>query len=494
MYKRHSSQMSMFDEPEMFGTLPLDPKNDWVRLSKIIPWAEFEFRYEDQFKSGMGQPACPARMALGALLIKEDYQCSDERVTAEIAMNPYLQYFIGLEKFQYTAPFDASMMTRFRQRITPEMMDWINDQIIGRGDSDGTPPSDGGSGTEETGDRNEEETNEGTLILDATCAPQNIRYPTDESLLNEARENAEEIIDLLHAKGLTDGKKQRTYREIARKRHNAFSKNRKKTKKLIRKAIRQQLGFLRRDLEAIQKIEDKHPGCMEASLPKRKLERLYVIRTLYAQQTEMFRNNTHQVADRIVSLHQPWVRPIVRGKQNADVEFGAKVEMSVVNGFLRVEDLRWDAFNESTTLQSSVESFRAAYGHDPKRILADTIFRTRENLRYCKQHHIHLSGPRLGKPPADPALCREQRKQEWLESGERGEIERDFGVGKRRYSLGCIVTKLRHTSEVAVRVVVLTMNLRKRLRLLLRLLWNWLRREACLPFAQASSCGRYLCS
>ena len=225
------------------------------------------------------------------------------------------------------------------------------------------------------------------------------------------------------------------------------------------------MGFLRRDLEAIQKIEDKHPHCLEASLPKRKLERLHVIRTLYAQQTEMFWNNTHQVADRIVSLHQPWVRPIVRGKQNADVEFGAKVEMNVVNGFLRVEDLRLDAFNEGTTLQTSVESFHAAYGHYPKRILADTIFRAQENLRYCKQHHIHLSGPRLGKPPGDSALCWEQRKQEWLESGERGEIERDFGVGKRRYSLGCIVTKLRHTSEVAVRVVVLTMNLRKRLRL-----------------------------
>ena len=479
MYKRHSSQMSLFDEPELFGTLPLDPKNEWVRLSKIIPWAEFEFRYEDHFKSGTGQPAVPARMALGSLLIKEDYQCSDERVTAEIAMNPYLQYFIGLEKFQYSSPFDASMMTRFRQRITPEMLDWVNDRITGRGDSGGTPPSDRGSGTEEAGEADEGEKNEGTLILDATCAPQNIRFPTDESLLNEARENAEEIIDLLHAAGMTDGKKPRTYRENARKRHNAFSKNRKKTKKLIRKAIRQQLGFLRRDLEAIQKIEDKHPGGLEAALPKRKLERLHVIRTLYAQQLEMFQNKTHQVADRIVSLHQPWVRPIVRGKQNADVEFGAKVEMSVVNGFLRVEDLRWDAFNEGTTLQASVESFRAAYGHDPKRILADTIFRTRENLRYCKEHHIHLSGPRLGKPPADPALYREQRKQEWLESGERGEIERNLGVGKRRYSLGCIVTKLRHTSEVAVRVVVLTMNLRKRLRLLLRLLWNLLYPEIC---------------
>ena len=431
-------------------------------------------------------------MALGSLLIKEDYQFSDEKVVAEIAMNPYLQYVIGLSAFQYSAPFDSSMLTRFRQRITPEMLDWVNDRITGRDGSGRTPPNSGG--TEASAAPKDDEQNDGTLILDATCAPQNIRFPTDASILNEARENAEEIIDLLQAQGLTDGKKPRTYRVKARKQYNSFSKNRKKTKKLIRKAIRQQLGYLRRDLEAIQRIEDRHPGCLDDVLPSRKLERLYVLRRLYAQHREMFQNYTHRVDDRIVSLSQPWVRPIVRDKQNADVEFGAKVEMSVVDGFLRVEDMRWDAFNEGTALQASAESYRATYGHYPKRILADTIFRTRENLQYCKAHGIHLNGPKLGKPPCNPVLRREQRKQEWLESGECGEIERNFGVGKRRYSLGCIVTKLQHTSEVAVRVVVLTMNLKKKLRLLLRLLREglcrtWLQRFHCHPI-----CLRGLCS
>lgn len=65
----------------------------------------------------------------------------------------------------------------------------------------------------------------------------------------------------------------------------------------------------------------------------------------------MYRTGTHKVADRIVIISQDWVRPIVWGKQTADVEFGAKVEMSVVDGFLRIEDLCWDAYNESTTLQ-----------------------------------------------------------------------------------------------------------------------------------------------
>ena len=227
-------------------------------------------------------------------------------------------------------------------------------------------------------------------------------------------------------------------------------------------------------MKIIADYERRHPGCLQ-KLSSRQQTMLQVIRTLYSQQEYMYRTRTHKVEDRIVSLHQSWVRPIVRGKQTADVEFGAKVEMSVVDGFLRIEDLRWDAYNESTTLQQSVEDYRKAYGHYPARVLADTIFRTRDNLQYCKNHGIHLNGPKLGKPFADPVEARKHKKLEWLESGERGEIERDFGVGKRRYSLDCIVTKLKETSEVMIHSIVIYMNLRKKLRLLLHSFFSWLR-------------------
>ena len=122
----------------------------------------------------------------------------------------------------------------------------------------------------------------------------------------------------------------------------------------------------------------------------------------------------------------------------------------------------------------SVEAYRRSYGHYPARVLADTIFRTRKNLRYCKLHGIHLNGPKLGKPYADPAVAKAQKKLEWLESGERGEIERKFGAAKRRYTLDCIVTKLQETSETLIHSIVLFMNLRKKLRLLLRSFFEWL--------------------
>ncbi len=477
MYKRHLNQINLLDEPEYFGGIALDPENEWVKLAKLIPWHQFEEEYASSFPSGTGQPACSFRMALGSLLIKERYQFSDEETVAHITMNPYLQYFIGLEAFTHKSPFDQSMMTRFRKRISTKTLQEVNDIIIGRPKEKEDHGDDGHGGGDGGG-------NSGTLFLDATYAPQNIRFPTDGSLLNEARLNAEEIIDVLHEQGLTDGnKKPRTYREKAKRQYNSFSKSRKKNRKSSRQTIRRQLGYLKRDLAIIDQIVKKHPDYAKY-LPQWLKERLQVIRLLYSQQQEMYSTNTHRVENRIVSLSQPWVRPIVRGKQNAEVEFGAKVEMSDVNGYLRIEDLRWDAFNESTTFQESVENYRKSYGHYPERVLADTIFRTRENLRYCKEHDIHLNGPKLGKPASDPAVRKQERYLEWLESGERGDIERRFGINKRCYSLGCITAKLQQTSEVMILMSVLTLNLQRRLRLLLRTFFSIYFEQPIMLFVQ----------
>ena len=490
MYKRKLNQVSLFDNPAMFGGIALDPENEWVKLAGIIPWWVFEKKYAEQFPSKTGQPACSLRQALGSQIIKERYRFSDEMTVAHITMNPYLQYFIGLTEFRQTAPFDPSMMSRFRQRLTPEMLQDVNDVIAGRktaeqiadesDDHDDSGDGSSGSGSEggqsETKRAPREEPNGGTLILDATCAPQAIRFPTDTSLLNEARQNTEEIIDSLHTAGLTDGRKPRTYRIVAKKQYNGFSKSRRKTQRSIRQTRRQQLNYLRRNLKHIDTVIQSHPDEWENALSRWQRERLAVIRTLYAQQREMYETGSTRIDDRIVSLSQPWVRSIVRGKQNAPVEFGAKVGMSDIGGYLRIEHLSWDAFNECHTLQDSVEAYRRAYGHYPERVLADTIYRTRDNLRYCKEHGIHLNGPRLGKPPKDPAIRKKEIHLEWLESGERGDIERRFGIGKRCYSLGRITAKLKHTSEIMIYTSVLTLNLQKRLRLLLRVIFACFRR------------------
>lgn len=490
MYKRRNGQMNALESPVFFGGVKLDPRNQWVQLAALTPWDFIEEEYAASFEGVVtGNPAKPSRMAVGTLIIKERYRFSDEDTVEEIRMNPYLQYYLGMPEFRHEAPFDASTVTRFRKRVTSEMLALINDMVIGRmkaetGKSDKPPeePPPSGGDPPAPAEQREEESNEagnkGTMILDATCAPQNIRFPTDISLLNEAREALEKLVDVAHAAGITQGKKPRTYRRKARKDYLRFARNRKPTRSFLRKSLRKQLSYVARDLSCLEGILQEYPKAFS----DRQMASLGVIRTLYKQQKEMYDKQTHHVQGRIVSLSQPHVRPIVRGKAAVAVEFGAKIEMSLVDGYARIEKLGWDAFNEGGTLQDSVERFRADTGHYPARILADKLFRTRENLSYCKAHHIRMNGPKLGRPPKDKALYREQQRIERKESGERSEIECAFGVGKRRYTLGCIMTRLKHTSEVSIHVTVLTMNLFRKLRFSFVFVWRRVLRQIMESF------------
>lgn len=461
MYKNKSPQTLIFEKPENFMMLTgLDPNNRWIKMSEMIPWEMVEAKYAKNFKkTPFSRPAKPARMAIGTLIIKEKYMLSDEETVEMISENPYLQYFIGLESFSNKSPMEASVLTLFRKRITPEMLEEINDYIIGRKkeeDDDGNKPQGGSVGEGERAE-SEEAKNKGTLILDATCVPSDIRFPTDVSLLNQGREYLESIIDEQHGKRATNGEKARTYRQVAHKEYMHFVRNRRPSRKLIRKAIRKQLGYICRDLKAIE-------ASGEECLKQKSLERLMVVRKLYEQQKQMYEANTHQAEERIVSLSQPWVRPIVRGKATAQTEFGAKVSISVFNGYASIENLSWDAYNEGTTLQATVERYQKQTGVYPNRILADKIYRTRDNLKYCTKHNIHMNGPKLGRPPKDKELYAQQCKDERREAGERNEVEGKFGTGKRCYGLGRLTSRLKDTSETQIHMIVLSMNLWKKMK------------------------------
>ena len=101
---------------------------------------------------------------------------------------------------------------------------------------------------------------------------------------------------------------------------------------------------------------------------------------------------------RIVSIEQPWVRPIVRGKAKAPTEFGIKFDLSLdTEGYGRIETISFDAYNEGNVLISAIERFRERTGSYPERVLADQIYRSRSSLNYCKAHRIRVSGPKLGR-------------------------------------------------------------------------------------------------
>lgn len=448
MYRKNQyHQFSITDFNQPIG-LKMNPENRWVKKASAIPWEAIEEKYAKLFSSKTGMPAKPLRMALGSLLIQKQLGFSDRELVEEITENPYLQYFIGLPGYQTEPPFVPSLLVEFRKRLSADVLAEINEMIIDfNKPNDPTPPDGGGSSSDDSAPG--ESDNAGTVVLDATCASQNIRYPQDVNLLNEARENLEYMVDFLCAKfGYYTP---RMYRQNARKDYLNLAKSKKRTSRKIRTAIRQQLQYIRRDRGYIESLLAE--GC---ELTTKQSERLHVIDKVYEQQKYMYENKVHSVPDRIVSISQPYIRPIVRGKAAAPVEFGAKLDLSLdEKRMARIERMSFDAYNESDVLISAVERYKARTGHYPERVLADQIYRNRNNRSFCKEHGIRISGPALGRPKKKGKA---DKKQEYKDNADRIAVERAFALAKHSYGLGLVVTKLDGTTRSSIALSVLAMN------------------------------------
>ena len=463
MYKKdrfHQFRFTDFNQP--LG-MKMNPENRWIKKAELIPWNDIEDRYAQLFPSDTGMPAKPLRMALGSLLIQKQCSYSDRELVEQIIENPYYQYFIGLPGYQQEAPFVPSLLVEFRKRLTEDVLDEINEMIIRfNHPNDPNPPSGSGDPADHK-EQEEQRQNKGTLMIDATCAPQYIAFPQDINLLNEVRENLEAIIDTICYE--YNEPKPRTYRKNARKDYLALAKSKKRSRKKIRKAIKKQLQYIRRDLGYIDRYLEEG----KELFPKMS-ERLAVIRKVYEQQQYMYENRTHSVPDRIVSISQPYIRPIVRGKAKTPTEFGAKLDLSLdEHGMARIEKQSFDAYNESDVLITAAERYHERTGHYPERILVDKIYRNRKNLAYCKEHGIRLSGPALGRPKKDPS---KDRKTEYMDAVDRIEVEREFSLAKRCYGLGLICTKLDTTTRSSIVLSIIAMNISRITALSFAIFWK----------------------
>ena len=434
-------------------TQHLNPKNRWVVLAHKIPWDKLVSVYQNQMQnSKTGAEGINPRVAIGSIIIKHICDLSDRETVLQIQENMYMQYFIGFSSFSDEEPFDPSLFVEFRKRLGAEQINEINERILGLANELQEQNEDEVAGREESSQKETENkvapANAGKLIVDATACPQDIRYPTDLDLLNDAREKSEELIDHLFcpSKHLA---KPRTYREIARKVYLKTAQKKSKSKKEIRTAIKRQLNYLRRNLNNIHKLLDTYSFI---PFDRHQYKYLLVIQTFYEQQREMFVGKKHQVDHRIVSIHQPHVRPIVRGKANAKVEFGAKIEVSIANGFSFLEELSWEAYNEGTRLMDTVERYKKRFGFYPKEVLVDKIYCTRDNRARLKALGIILRAKPLGRPKAVVVH---------VSPGERNPIEGKFGQAKTAYGMNRIKARLQQTSQSWIASIVLVLNLVK---------------------------------
>ena len=489
MIRYRSEKQQTLDGFETPFQTALDPDNRWVKLGECIPWDELAEGYYAGLSSKHGRPAKDARLVIGAVIIKHKLCLSDEETVQQIQENPYLQYFAGLPGFTNEPPFAPALFVEIRKRMGQAVFESFHQAVVGAvqlhkpagqcgardsvkakqshegSDRDDDPPS-GGAPDKRKSEAVEPapgRERQGKLILDATVAEQAIRYPTDLSLLNEAREFSEQIIDLLYPRtGWT--RKPRTYRRKARQSFLAVAKQRRPGHKARRRAIKEQLQYLRRNLGHIERLMDTWPMGTPIPLPRWLLHRYWVIQHLYDQQWQMYRTNTRRCDHRIVSISQPHVRPIVRGKQNKAVEFGSKLSVSLDGeGLARVDHLRWDAFHEGHDLPAQVEAYRRRCGHYPEVVLGDPLYGTRANRRYLKARGIRFAGKPLGRPKKVTEDNREelqrlkaQRREEYLQ---RIPIEGKFGQGKNGYRLNYIRAKRADTSVAWINSIFLVMNL-----------------------------------
>lgn len=466
----------------------LDINNRWVKLADQIPWDDLANIYYKDMDESFGSPSKSARLVIGALIIKHQLKFSDEETIEQIKENPYLQYFVGYTEFSSTTPFDPSLFVKIRERLGKDKFDEFNQIIIEKAESKKQkrieikkekkskkklkkPDDHKDTPEEKTYESKAEDTvtaeavpitpHSGKLIVDATVADQYIKYPTDIDLLNEAREKTEQIIDKMYPESnLT--KKPRTYKRRARKDYLSISKKRKKTQKEIRKAIRKQLCYISRDLRAIEQMLDSRK---EKEFPlSYKYQKLYwIIRQLYSQQLEMYNNKTHTCSDRIVSIHQSHVRPIVRGKSSKNTEFGAKLGVGIRDGYATINKISWNAYDESGDLIKQVETYKRIYGTYPEVVIADTKYGTKENRRILKELGIRYSGTSLGRKPKETEenkeILKAEKKRRKQESGIRNQIEGKFGQGKNGYDLNKIRARKIDTSESWISSVFFVMNI-----------------------------------
>lgn len=472
-----SNQITIDDFIQPFGG-ELDKNNRWVKESMLIPWDALAEIYYSKMCNNFGAPAKDARIVIGAIIIKHRLNLSDEETAEMIRENIYMQYFLGLKEYTSSYVFHPSLFVTIRKRLGEDDFNQMCYQLITRlkelqtaktkkHQKDDNPDSGNDKpdqGHKSISDEEKQQTHRGKLILDATISNQAIKYPNDLDLLNDGREFTEQFINVCWQKfGLSN--KPRTYRLVARKEYLSVAKLKNKSAKVIRKAVGKQLNYLRRNLSNLEVALARLSEKQRLSIPGKMWRKFWIVQDLYRQQREMHSARKHRCDDRIVSISQPYVRPMVRGKNNAKVEFGSKIGISLVNGFTTIDKLSWDAYHEAVDLKKAVEKFKTANGFYPEVVIADPAYGSRVNRQFLKSLGIRFGGKPLGKPKKETPENKEElkalKKQRHADYQDRIPVEGKFGQGKGRYRLNYIRAKLAKTSAGWIGAIFLVMNIVK---------------------------------
>ena len=474
-YYSRRGQMSLFELDEPLSKLPKD--NRWVVLGDRLPWESIEQEYNKRLSNercGAGNK--PARMVVGALIIKHLLRLSDVETIQAIQENPYMQYLVGLRYFMSEPIFDPSLFVTIRKRLDQEFFSLLEVMLYEkdvRSSSHDNGEDEGGGGAQpvadavrtegEEGEEGEEsresKPHRGTLKIDATCCEAEMRYPTDYNLLEDGSKLIDSILRQVCA--LYHLPMPHTHRDEARRAFLRLARKKRKRRRLASSVKLMQLRCLQADIQTFLDFFGKYTSELLTAVKGRKAKWLRAVFKMFKQQRAMFDEGQRTCADRIVSIFQPHIRPIVRGKAKAMTEFGAKVGASIVDGYTFIDHISWNAYNEGTDLPLQISLYEQRFGCLPAELQADKLYLTRANRAYLKDLGIKCHCAPLGRPPKHPDVPLDDRRRA---SGERNEIEATFGTAKRVYGANDIRAKLPATATSWICCCFLAKNIKRFLR------------------------------
>jgi transposase, IS5 family len=403
------------------------------RLRKVLPLAKLSELLPEK-KNRSGAPSWVTSEGMIAMLFLQSYtKLSDRKFIDHFNGNWQMQMFCGVQLSIYEPIKDRNMMWRVRSFVSKHLnLNEFQQILIQHWKPRMTDTHVG--------------------LSDATVYESYMRYPTDVKLLWECCEYVQSQIEKLCI--TLEVKVHRKKYEKKKQQYLGYARRRKKPHRLTQKMRKQLLNYCEKLQKQLQEKLNRYAHALNHIELLPVFEKLKVIKQIITQQNYLIKHKGSKLSDRILSLSKPYVRAIVRGKENKAVEFGAKVHMMQIDGINYIEHLSYRAFNETTRFKVSILKHKQLFG-TCSHWSADAIYATNKNRKYATSLHIITNFVRKGHPKDDP---QEKQIKSLLNKERSTRLEGSFGTEKNFYGLRKVKMKKKETEMLFIYFSVMTAN------------------------------------
>jgi len=418
----------------------LDKDDELYKITQAIDWISLSDKLATFYCTNNGRPTKPSRLKVGLLILKHLYKLSDEDAVLALKRNFYAQYLcnVSLEKNQKI--LNPSSLSKFRKQIGVEGVKVIEQEVL-------------------NSLKRTKLLKGKKLVCDTTIVPSNIAYPTDISLLEKTRRKTLEYLDKAKQIGAD---RYRTYRRIAKKIFVQYQKIRHHTTKSRKKVQKRLLQFTKRNIDQLKHALEHILGSLSQNSCKLKeqflkevTEFINVASKVISQQKDVYKGLP--VKERIVSIFQPHIRPMVRGKYPVEVEFGPKALINLKNDFLFLEDLRFNNVSDVHLLKPSIQGYKERFGSLPTQLATDRGFWSKENYNLAQDYGIlKIAMENKGKN----SHLKDKPFRERLRRA-RCKIEAKISLAKRKFGLDRSRYSIASGEEIWIRLGLIAMNIKK---------------------------------